>query len=548
MAVERKHQQFYVDPIGDQRRREIVERYQRPPEFIRNQRRATFAWLVFVFGHITSLAVCIFTSPLWFAVSLLCTVVMARLARGRSLTRSQRPPDVKETRARALNLRINDPVADIVREVERTEKEIAELPHRLVENLNARTAQEREQQLADHLDRHTIEDAIHSGRLKGIGPSRLATLVSFGIETAADVDETHLENVHGFGEKLIELLVQWREELERIFTYRPDGRIRRQVEQDMEQKRAKLLTTIDRLRVDISARAQSHQGRVVDAEERALAAELQAQTFAIAEAGNIERFGLAVFVFVVVSVISNWDGLAAVLATQPDVDTRPQEPQSTHVFVSAHDVALRTESGEKLGRLTLNTGCVLLDEHMSARGYRHVRCNDDEGYVHADLLAAQPLTLASALADANTARQRGDLKRALGRVQTAHALAPSSQEAIDLCHTLFWEIEFAALRDTRSRVTHAPVTLPTRCPTTSARCLLAAFQTRWPGTWQALHLDGADFCVATYADSVLTVRCGTRQHASATIEMVTQSPLGRLPPFSDGAITEQPKGVSNDQQ
>jgi DNA-binding helix-hairpin-helix protein with protein kinase domain len=73
----------------------------------------------------------------------------------------------------------------------------------------------RERQLGRYLDRFSIDRA----QLQDIGPGRRATLVSFGIESAADVTHARVSAVSGFGPILTSRLLAWRKELERGFTF-----------------------------------------------------------------------------------------------------------------------------------------------------------------------------------------------------------------------------------------------------------------------------------------------------------------------------------------
>ena len=61
-------------------------------------------------------------------------------------------------------------------------------------------------QLAEWLDRQYISQAS----LSGIGPGRVATLQSYGIETALDVSRDHVRQIPGFGPSLTSKLVSWR--------------------------------------------------------------------------------------------------------------------------------------------------------------------------------------------------------------------------------------------------------------------------------------------------------------------------------------------------
>lgn len=66
-----------------------------------------------------------------------------------------------------------------------------------------------------YLDRFSIRRA----NVSGIGPAKKATLISFGIETAADVNRSAVLRVPGFGDIMTEKLVAWRRGLESRFKY-----------------------------------------------------------------------------------------------------------------------------------------------------------------------------------------------------------------------------------------------------------------------------------------------------------------------------------------
>lgn len=75
----------------------------------------------------------------------------------------------------------------------------------------------RERQLNKFLDQFSLDRA----QIQDIGPSRRATLVSFGIESAADVTYVNVSQVSGFGPVLTERLLAWRKRLEQRFTFDP---------------------------------------------------------------------------------------------------------------------------------------------------------------------------------------------------------------------------------------------------------------------------------------------------------------------------------------
>jgi DNA-binding helix-hairpin-helix protein with protein kinase domain len=70
-------------------------------------------------------------------------------------------------------------------------------------------------QLTSYLDNFSVLNAS----ISGIGPSRKATLISFGIETAADVNRSAVLQVPGFGEVMTGRLMDWRRGHESRFRY-----------------------------------------------------------------------------------------------------------------------------------------------------------------------------------------------------------------------------------------------------------------------------------------------------------------------------------------
>lgn len=66
-----------------------------------------------------------------------------------------------------------------------------------------------------YLDRFSIRRA----NISGIGPAKTATLISFGIETAADVNQNTVLRVPGFGDVMTGKLVAWRRGHESRFKY-----------------------------------------------------------------------------------------------------------------------------------------------------------------------------------------------------------------------------------------------------------------------------------------------------------------------------------------
>lgn len=87
------------------------------------------------------------------------------------------------------------------------------LAHQLVALKSNREARQRQA----YLDRFSIRRA----NISGIGPAKTATLVSFGIETAADVTRSSVLRVPGFGDVMTGKVVAWRRGHESRFKYDP---------------------------------------------------------------------------------------------------------------------------------------------------------------------------------------------------------------------------------------------------------------------------------------------------------------------------------------
>ena len=95
----------------------------------------------------------------------------------------------------------------------------------------------RQRQVEKFLDTFDIYDA----RITGIGEQRKATLISYGIETAADVSYSKISMVPGFGTVYTSNLVGWRQSLESRFVFDPNKGIdpadKQAIEQEIALKR-----------------------------------------------------------------------------------------------------------------------------------------------------------------------------------------------------------------------------------------------------------------------------------------------------------------------
>lgn len=103
------------------------------------------------------------------------------------------------------------------RELEARKREYEQLPQVRQQKLDRLRAESATRQLQKYLDRFEIEDAD----ISGIGFSRKATLQSYGIETAADIDYYKVLAIPGFGPTYTDRLISWRDSLVRRFRFDP---------------------------------------------------------------------------------------------------------------------------------------------------------------------------------------------------------------------------------------------------------------------------------------------------------------------------------------
>lgn len=112
------------------------------------------------------------------------------------------------------------------------------------ELIKLRSTREARQRSA-YLDRFSIRSA----NIPGIGPAKTATLISFGIETAADVNRSAVLRIPGFGNVMTGKLVEWRRSLEARFRYNQtpsaqDAADERALQMRFAAAKAKLESTI----------------------------------------------------------------------------------------------------------------------------------------------------------------------------------------------------------------------------------------------------------------------------------------------------------------
>jgi hypothetical protein len=105
--------------------------------------------------------------------------------------------------------------AQRLKALEATKRDLVDIAKRQKKAFDDLKRREREDQLTRYLDQFFLVDA----KLTGIGPNLMMTLASFGVETAADITKTRVEQIPGFGQARTRTLLDWRREQERGFRF-----------------------------------------------------------------------------------------------------------------------------------------------------------------------------------------------------------------------------------------------------------------------------------------------------------------------------------------
>jgi DNA-binding helix-hairpin-helix protein with protein kinase domain len=71
------------------------------------------------------------------------------------------------------------------------------------------------------VESHSRQFFISDGKIPRVGPTRTATLESYGIETAYDINPYVINGIPRFGEVIQRHLLDWRSEMDRDFRINP---------------------------------------------------------------------------------------------------------------------------------------------------------------------------------------------------------------------------------------------------------------------------------------------------------------------------------------
>lgn len=118
---------------------------------------------------------------------------------------------------------------------------LEQLPEEMKVRVNEYMQNRQSLHLRDYLEQFQIQEV----KIHGVGAAKKAALISFGIETAADVTFEKVLQVNGFGPVHSQQLAKWREDIESQFEYSPhrsrvDSQFKQEIEASIEVK-AKVL-------------------------------------------------------------------------------------------------------------------------------------------------------------------------------------------------------------------------------------------------------------------------------------------------------------------
>ncbi len=131
---------------------------------------------------------------------------------------------------------------DVRAELERAANEYRDLANQKSQELANLKRDRQSRQLNEYLDRFFLRNAA----ISGIGPAKVTTLASYGIESAADVNMSAILNIPGFGPVTASKIVAWRDKHQRKFVYNPaplpsDAQAQAKVESTYNAKATKLI-------------------------------------------------------------------------------------------------------------------------------------------------------------------------------------------------------------------------------------------------------------------------------------------------------------------
>ncbi len=166
-------------------------------------------------------------------------------------------------------------VPEIRADLSKLKTEHDALPTERAKRLQRLQEHRRDKQLEEHLDKFSLTSA----KIPGIGPTKIATLASYGIGTAGDIVAARVLSVPGFGPTTVTKLLAYRRVREGSFRFDPNRGVSPSdvaaIDHDVATRKAKLeqemSTGLARLRTASTTSANRRQalhGRLVELKSR----------------------------------------------------------------------------------------------------------------------------------------------------------------------------------------------------------------------------------------------------------------------------------------
>ena len=107
----------------------------------------------------------------------------------------------------------SEPFQEMLEELKRQKEEYQKIPKLKKDRYEKLKSRIRVDQYGQYLR----QNKLTPGMIRGIGDSRIATLRSHGIESAYDISDEAIRGINGFGDTLVNSLLEWRKQVERRF-------------------------------------------------------------------------------------------------------------------------------------------------------------------------------------------------------------------------------------------------------------------------------------------------------------------------------------------
>ncbi len=124
------------------------------------------------------------------------------------------------------------------------------LPNERAGRMRKLSEQIRQTQLENHLDKFVIANLRANSRIPGIGRAKVATLSAYGIDTAADITESRIRAIPGFGPAAAAALLTWRHQHEQSFQFDPSKGVS---QADIVKVEHEITIERDRLAAEVAA-------------------------------------------------------------------------------------------------------------------------------------------------------------------------------------------------------------------------------------------------------------------------------------------------------